>query len=159
MDDRQVATEARQIAHDARQTKDISDAESECLCDLLQSDEAFGKLVTAQQAAVAIDADRFDVDAEIERLAQAGAAPLGDAVDRVISDQIKKAEAIVEFADAAGDPVTWSVAMTLYQSGYTSVDDLREASLHDFVADAAMAPELADRIKADVGDVEEVGDA
>lgn len=45
--------------------------------------------------------------------------------------------------------------MELYQRGFTSVDDFRAVDVHELVAEAGIAPELAIKIKSYAGDVEE----
>lgn len=156
MNSHTVAREARQIADDARKTKGLSDPEAECLRDLLQDDEAFSLLVTAQQSSVKVSTDYHDVDEEIEGLARKGAGALGKAIDEVVADRIEDAEAIVALASKGGAGLTWSVAMQLYQAGFETVESLQEAELHDFVAETAMAPELAERVRRDVAELEEV---
>jgi len=154
---RTVRNESRSIAADARQTRDFSDAEAECLRDLLAYDEAFAQLVTAQQAAVLVDVDEHDsVDEGTATLARDGAQAQGDAIDRVVEERIEDAQAIVTFADDAGEAITWSVASTLYRHGFTSVDDVRAASQQDLITEGGVGPSLAARIKADFDDGQEV---
>lgn len=155
VDDQLVRTEASNIAADARKTRDLSDAESECLRDLLASDEAFGALVTAQQNAVLVDED---VDEDVDWLATDAADKLGRAIDLRIDVKIAQAKDVIALAydDAAGESLTWTVAMQLHQAGFTTVTDLREADQQELIDEADIAPSLAARLKADHGGPEEV---
>lgn len=153
VDDRTVAQEARRIARDARSTKDLSDAESECLRDLLQSDDAFALLVTAQQNAVLVDSDEHDVDAETAGLARGAAANAGHAIDRIVEDRIEEAETVVALADQLGDPATWGVVIDCYRAGYQSVAAVRNADLEELIADSGIHPEVAESIKATADEV------
>jgi hypothetical protein len=149
MNDGAVRREARDIASDARKSRDLSDAEAETLRDLLRSDEAFGQLVTAQQAAVSVRAWDHAVDSETEELAHEGAAALGDAIDRVIDARINDAQAIVELTDSVDTDLPWGQASKLYQAGIEDIDDLRAADQAELI-DAGAPRSLAARLKATV---------
>jgi len=149
MNDTAVSREARDIASDARKARDLSDAEGETLRDLLKSDEAFGQLVTAQQAAVSVSAWDHAVDSETEELAHEGAGSLGDAIDRVIDARIQDAQAIVELTDAVDTDLPWGQASKLYQAGIEDIDDLRGAGQSELI-DAGVPRSLAARLQAAV---------
>lgn len=144
-----VRSEARHIADDARETRDLSDAGAECLRDLLRSDEAFGQLVTAQRAAVSVDADDHDVDEPIEALARKGATPLGTAIDLLVDDRIADAQAVVALTKAVDTDLPWGQALKLHQAGVETVDDLRDAEQADLV-DAGVPRSTAARVTAAV---------
>ncbi|MDS0280320.1 hypothetical protein NDI85_21275 [Halomicroarcula sp. S1AR25-4] len=145
-----VRNEASTIAAGARRTRDLTDAESECVRGLLASDEAFGALVTAQQNAILVDADDHGLDEETERLATDAAGKLADAIDRRIDVQVAVAKDVVAFADEV-DALSWGVAIDPYQAGFTTVTDLQRATRPELV-NAGMNPKLVDRVKDEVGD-------
>jgi hypothetical protein len=148
-----VRSEARHIADDAREAHNLSDAEAECLRDLLKSDEAFGQLVSAQRAAVSVDADQHDIEKNTESLAREGAAPLGNAIDQIVELRISDAQAIVELSNDL--PVPWGRTMQLYRGGFRTIEDLKNATQQDLIEDAGVGPSIAARVKANVGSTEE----
>jgi len=138
-------TEAANIARDAQTTRGLSDAECECLQDVLASDELFVHLVTAQQAAIdaAYHADHRDFD-DLETLARKGATPLGEAIDDVVEGYIEDVGLICDLADACS--TSWTVATKLYYAGYRDSEAVRTADLHELIADSGIAPTIAEAI-------------
>lgn len=143
--DRMAQKEAANIARDARTTRDLSDAESECLQDVLASDEVFAHLVTAQQAAIdaAYQADQRDLDG-LENQARKGATPLGEAIDDVVEGYIEDVGLICDLADECS--TSWTVATKLYYAGYRDGEFVRTADLHELIADSGIAPTIAEEI-------------
>jgi hypothetical protein len=142
--DRRVQRKARDIAHDARQTRALSDTEGEVLRDLLQSDETFAQLITAQQEAVAVAVKDSPHDEHVQTLAREGAAPLGEAIDDVIETHIERAQEIAALAEALAEP--WGAAWKLYRNGFETPDAVRDADVHTLVAETNVAPALAERV-------------
>jgi len=140
-----VSREARNIASDARTQGDLSDTEAEILRDLLNSSEAFDLLVTAQQAAVYVNADDQDIPNGLDELAREGAQPLGEAIDALVEDRKCRAIEIEALADALEEP--WGAARTLYRAGYETVDDLRGVEQAELI-DAGVPNSTAARVTA-----------
>lgn len=151
VDDRVVQRKAREWARDTADEYDLSDAEWECLQDLLSSNEAFACLTTAQQAAVSIDEDLPRVDEEIHAQAREGAQHHGDALDQLIEALVDDAQEIVALAEAIDENATWGVMIDVYQAGYQSVSKLRAVDQQELIADAGIPPSYAARIKAEIG--------
>lgn len=150
-----VTRKASENARDAQSAFDLSDAERECLEDILRSDEAFGRLVTAQQAAVGVRPGDFRIDEETGEHATAAAGHLGTALDRVLSDRVEDAKHAVELAKAEGMDLPWLQGLILYEAGYRSVDDLRDATQDVLIQDAGIPPATAAKITAAVGSYRE----
>ncbi len=148
-----VQRKARLWARDEASERDLSDAEQECLRDLLQSDEVFGQLVTAQQNAVALTSGEDDDLVDVVDHASDAAGELGEAIDIVLDKRVEEAREIVALAEAASELGTWGVFIKLYRAGYTSVEDLQTVSESD-LADAGAHPSVAAEIKAYVDDQE-----
>jgi hypothetical protein len=146
-----VRSVAKGIARDARKTKDLTDAEAECLRDLLASDEAFAFLVTAQQSAVMFDNGGFDVDDETVELAIDAAGQLGDALDRVVDDHLEDARAIEGLRQTV-DAIVGIEAYHLFKVGIESIEDLHEASQSELADAKLIGPAKAATIKAEVGE-------
>lgn len=150
MDDRTVAQEAGQVARDARTTKGLSDAESECLADLLKRDEAFGLLVTTQQQAALVDTDDHRVDELTAHLAAMAAGSAGRAIDRLVEARIEEAQEIVALAKAVDEPAPWGVMVDVYRAGYETIEALHGVDRAVLVADAGLAPTVAEDVLAGV---------
>ena len=151
VDDRVVQRKAREWARDAADEYDLSDAEWECLQDLLASSEAFAYLATAQQAAVRVDEDLDGVDEAIHAKACGGAQQHGDALDQLIGAFVDDARKIVALAEAIDRNAPWGAMVDVYQAGYQTVSKLRAVDKQRLIADAEIAPALADRIEAELG--------
>lgn len=148
VEDRIVRNEASNIAADAIKTRDLSDAESECLRDLLAGDEAFGALVTAQQNAVLVDADEHDINKDMQSMAAAGAGQIGDAIDWIIDKRIEQAREIVALAECGPDVLSWGWALQLYQGGFQSLEAIRTAEQATLVAETGMSPISVSKLTA-----------
>lgn len=148
-----VERKVRAITQDTQNARDLSDAETECLEDLLRGDEVIWNLITAQQSCTRLYADD-EADGHIEARARDAASDLGPAIDYRVDQLLADAQAIVEFADEV-DELEWGVTISLYASGFESVADLRAATQSALI-EAGANRSLAARIKAEVGDVQEV---
>ena len=151
VDDQRVRHEASNIAADAVKTRDLSDVESECLNDLLRSDEAFALLVTAQQNAVLVNAGDHDIDQDTEQLAVGAAQAAGDAIDRIVEGRIEDAREIAALADRGPDVLTWSWALQLYQGDFETLETIREVDQATIIAETEMSPASVAKLKADLG--------
>ena len=119
MNDRVVQREARNIASDLRGRDDehgLSDAEAECLRDLLGRSEAFTHLVRAQQAAVRVDQEMVGVDEGIHNKARDGAYQCGEAIDELVQEMVSDAEAIIALARELYDDGTWAPVVDVYRA-------------------------------------------
>lgn len=151
VDEDTVRSEARDIASDARSTQDLSDAETACLRDMLNSDEAFALLVTAQQNAVLVDADTHDIDEDTEHLATVAAGRAGNAIDCIVEDRIEQTREIVALADDMHERFGWTTAWKLHAGGYETVDAIREADQDEIVEQTGMSPQLVASVTAHHG--------
>jgi hypothetical protein len=149
MNDRAVQREARDITSDLRGRDDehgLSDAEAECLRDLLQRSDAFGELVRAQQAAVRVEHDMDGVDESVHTKAHDGAYQCGEAIDQLVQHTVGDAESIITLARELYDDGTWGPVVDVYRAGYQSVENLQAADLQQLIADAGMHPAVAEEI-------------
>lgn len=156
MNDRVVSQKARFIARDEARARDLSDAEWECLEDLLKRDEAFGQIVTAQRAGVSLNEDDYRIDEQTADLAHEAADRLADARERVVEQRVEESKEIVALARLVDRPAPWGVMIDVYLAGFQTAEELREADLHELVAEAGIAPAIAERIRAAVNDPKEV---
>jgi hypothetical protein len=152
VEERRVRNEASNIAADAVKTRGLSDVESECLRDLLASDEAFGALVTAQQNAVLLDVDDHDINKDLQSMAAAGANRIGDAIHWIIDQRTEQAEAIVALAHRGPDVLSWTWALELYQGGFETIEDICEADQETLVAETDMSPISVSKLTAHLDD-------
>jgi hypothetical protein len=151
MNDQVVRSEASNIASDLRGRDDkhgLSDSMAECLRDLLHRSDAFGELVTAQQAAVRVEHDMPGVDEGVHTKARDGAYQCGEAIDELVQHMASDTEAIIALARELYDDGTWSPVVDVYRAGYQCVEDLQEADLQAVIADAGMHPAVAEEIVA-----------
>jgi hypothetical protein len=151
MNDRVVQREAQEYASDLRGRDDehgLSDAEAECLRELLGRSEAFSHLVRAQQAAVLVDQEMVGVEEGISAKAHDGAHQQGEAIDELVQHMASDTEAIIALARELYDDGTWSPVVDVYRAGYQCVEDLQEADLQAVIADAGMHPAVAEEIVA-----------
>jgi len=161
MNDRVVQREARDIASDLRGRdgeNGLSDAEAECLRELLGRSEAFTHLVRAQQAAVLVDQEMIGVDEGVCRKAHNGAHQQGEAIDELVQHFVTDAEAIIALARELYDDGTWGPVVDVYRAGYQSVEDLQEADLQELIADAGMHPAVAEELVESARALQEASD-
>ena len=150
MDDRTVAREARRSARDQQEANDLTDAETECLRDLLKSDEAFSALATAQQNAVLVDED-CDVPTNVVKNARGAAEHLATCRELVVHERVQDALTIVALAEAIYPKrIIWGPLIDVYRAGFETVEDLQAVSQQELTATAGIPPSVAERIKAGI---------